>query len=318
MRTVTGAELKSVLHPRMLMERLRQAFRSGAETPDPTRLRIDARTRRDADLRVEPVWRGGGSIGVRIAASFPDNADQDLPCAQGAFLLMDGKTGAPRAVIDGPALARRRAAVASVLAAGYLARNDAQRLLVAGAGPLAMEVIEAYTALTPIKHVLVWARRPEKAKKLVARFHRPKFRIEATEDLEGAVRGAQIIACATSSRTPLIRGEWLSEGAHLDLLGGVAPDMREADDECLRRSRVFVDTRTGAQRDAGDIIQAVASGALHPEDIAGDLYELTRGEKAGRRFYDQITLFKAVGAPLEDLTAAEIAVDMVVHNETIR
>lgn len=318
MRTVTGAELRSVLHQRMLMERLRQAFRSGAEMPEPAELHIDVRAKRDADLQIAPVWRPGGPIGVRVAGFFPDNPDKDMPPSQGVFLLMDGKTGAPRAVIDGPALSRRRAAAASVLAASYLARNDAQRLLVVGTGPLAMEVVEAYTAVMPIKHVLVWGRRLDKAKKLASRFHRPKFRIESTDDLEGAVRGAQIIACATSADAPLIRGEWLSEGAHLDLLGGVTPEMREADDDCLRRARVFVDTRDGALRCAGDIIQAAASGALHPDDIAGDLYELTRGEKAGRRFYDQITLFKSVGAPLEDLTAAEIAVEMAIHNETIR
>lgn len=318
MRFVSGAELRSVLHQRMLMERLRQAFRGGVDLGEPSRHRIDARTKHDADLRVEPVWSSGRSIGVRIAGSFPDNAAQGLPTAQGVFVLMDGKTGLPRAAIDGPALARRRAAVASVLAATYLARADASRLLVVGAGPLAVEVIEAYTAILPIKHVLVWARRFDQAKKLAGRFHRPKFKLEATEDLEGAVRGAQIVSCATAADQAVIKGEWLAEGAHLDLLGGVAPDMREADDECFRRARVFVDTRSAACREAGDIAQPAASGALNLDDIAGDLFELTRGERAGRRFYDQITLFKAVGTPLEDLTAAEIAVDMVIHNETIR
>lgn len=318
MRIVTGAELRSVLHQRMLMERLRQAFRGGIDVGAPSRHRIDARTAHDADLRVDTVWSSGRSIGVRIDGRFPDNPAQGLAATQGVFVLMDGKTGLPRAAIDGPALARRRAAVASVLAATYLARGDAARLLVVGAGPLALEVIEAYTAILPIKHVLVWARRFDRAKKLIGRFHRPKFRIEATEDLEGAARGAQIVSCATTARDAVIKGEWLAEGTHLDLLGGVGPDMREADDDCFRRARVFVDTRSAACLEAGDIVQPVTAGALNPDDIAGDLFELTRGERAGRRFYDQITLFKSVGAPLEDLTAAEIAVDMVVHNETLR
>jgi ornithine cyclodeaminase/alanine dehydrogenase-like protein (mu-crystallin family) len=318
MRFVTGAELRSVLHHRMLMERLRQAFRGGVESAPETRLHLDVRTAHDADLRIEPVWRPGQSIGVRVAGFFPDNAALDVHPAQGVFLLLDGKTGLPRAAIDGPALARRRAAVASVLAATYLARNDAERLLVAGTGPLALEVIEAYTAVLPIKHVLVWGRRFERAKKLAARFHRPKFRIEATDDLEGAVRGAQIIACATAAREPIIKGAWLTEGAHLDLLGGSGPDMREADDDAVRRCRVFVDSRSGGCMETGDIAGPLSAGALQAQDIAGDLFELSRGEKAGRRFYDQITLFKSAGAPLEDLTAAEIAVEMVIHNEIIR
>lgn len=318
MRIVTGAELRSVLPQRNLTERLRQAFRSGAQTSPPARLRIDTYGRNDADVRVEPVWTTGKAFGVRVAGRFPDNADAGLSAGQGAFLLMDGRTGVPRAVVDGPALSRRRAAATSALAAGYLARNDAGRLLVVGAGPLALELIEAYTQTHPVKHVLIWARRPERARALAGRFHRPKFRIEPTDDLEGAVRGADIIACATAATQPLIRGEWLTPGAHLDLLGSISPDHREADDQCFQVARVFVETREGVTRDGGDVVQALSSGALREEDIAGDLFDLTRGERAGRRFYDQITLFKSVGTPLEDLTAAEIAVEQVIHNDTIR
>ena len=187
-----------------------------------------------------------------------------------------------------------------------------------GTGALAPELIEAYAAVLPIKHVLIWGRNPEKAQKVVNRFHRPKFRIQATDDLEGAVKGAHIISCATLAKQPLIKGEWLQEGQHLDLIGGFTPEMREADDDCIRRCRVFVDTREGACKEAGDIVQPLAAGILSSDDIAGDLYDLTRGERAGRRFYDQITMFKSVGTALEDLAAAQLAVEMVLHNDTLR
>lgn len=318
MRSVTGAELKSVLHFRMLIERMRQTFRAGVETPPRHRHTVETYGRADATLLLTPAWQVNQAIGVKIVTVFPDNDAKDLPAVQGAYLLMDGKTGIPQAILDGNALTRRRAAAASALAASYLARPDSSRLLVVGTGALAPELIEAHTTMLPIKHVLVWGRSLDKAKKVAGRFHRPKFRIEATDDLEGAVRGAHLISCATPATEPLIRGEWLQPGVHLDLVGGVTPEMREADDDTVRRSRVFVDTRDGACTEAGDIVQPLKAGILTEDDIAGDLYDLTRGQRAGRRFYDQITLFKSVGTALEDLCAAQLAVEMVVHNDTIR
>lgn len=318
MRTITGAELRSVLHHRMLIERLRQSFRAEVQVPLRHHHTVPTYGADDGTLLLMPAWETGRSIGIKVVTVFPDNAAKDLPAVQGVYLLLDGKTGVPQALIDGQALTKRRTAAASALAASYLAKPDAERLLVVGTGALAPELVEAYAAVRPIRHVLVWGRNMEKAKRVVSRFHRPKFRIEATADLEGAVRGADIITCATLSKEPLIRGEWLQPGQHLDLIGGFTPEMREADDDCIRRSRVFVDTREGACKEAGDIVQPMAAGILTPDDIAGDLYDLTRGERAGRRYYDQITLFKSVGTALEDLCAAQLAVEMVIHNETIR
>ncbi|MHA7060776.1 bifunctional Delta(1)-pyrroline-2-carboxylate/Delta(1)-piperideine-2-carboxylate reductase [Azospirillum brasilense] len=318
MRTVTGAELKSVLHFRMLIERMRQTFRAGVEVPMRHHHTVETYGQNDGTLLLMPAWQVNQSIGVKVVTVFPDNGAKDLPAVQGLYLLMDGKTGMPQAVLDGTALTKRRTAAASALAASYLARPDSERLLMVGTGALAPELIEAFATVLPIKHVLVWGRSLEKAKKVASRFHRPKFRIEATADLEGAVRGAQVISCATLAKEPLIRGEWLQPGAHLDLVGGFTPEMREADNDCIRRSRVFVDTREGACTEAGDIVQPMKAGILTDADIAGDLYDLTRGQRAGRRFYDQITLFKSVGTALEDLCAAQLAVEMVIHNDTIR
>jgi len=318
MRTITGAELKSVLHHRMLIERLRQTFRAGVEVPMRHHHTVETYGEHDGTLLLMPAWQTGKNIGIKVVTVFPDNAKHDLPAVQGVYILLDGKTGLPQAFIDGATLTKRRTAAASALAATYLARPDSERLLMVGTGALAPELIEAHASMLPIKHVLVWGRSMEKAKKVAARFHRPKFRIEATDDLEGAVRGAHVISCATLAREPLIKGAWLQPGQHIDLVGGFTPEMREADDDCIRKARVFVDTREGACKEAGDIVQPLNAGILTRDDIAGDLYDLTRGERAGRRFYDQITLFKSVGTALEDLCAAQLAVEMVMHNETLR
>ena len=229
----------------------------------------------------------------------------------GAYLLLDGKTGAPQALIDGPMLTLKRTAAASALASSYLSRPDCERLLMVGTGALAPHLIMAHASVRPICNVLIWGRSPDKAARLAKRLDRSAFRVDHTEDLEGAARGAEVISCATLSTEPLVRGDWLQPGQHLDLVGAFKPDMRETDDAAIRRARVFVDTREGALKEAGDIVQPIASGALDPADIAGDLFELTRGERAGRRFYDQITLFKSVGTALEDLAAAQLAVERV-------
>src|SRR3546814_338348 len=150
-----------------------------------------------------------------------------------------------------------------------------------------------------------------KAQRLAKRMTRGDFRVEATDDLEAAVRGAHIISCATLSKEPLIHGDWLQPGQHLDLVGAFRPDMRETDDAAIRRARVFADTHAGATKEGGDIVQAIAAGALTLDDIAGDLFDLTRGQRSGRRYYDQITLFKSVGTAIEDLAAAQLVFERV-------
>ena len=180
-----------------------------------------------------------------------------------------------------------------------------------GTGTLAPHLIRAHAAVRPICNVLVWGRDPAKAARLAKKLDRTDFKVAATDDLEGAVRGAEIVSCATMSRDPLVAGDWIQPGTHIDLVGGFTPDMREVDDAAIGKARVFVDTRAGALAEAGDIVQPLASGVLQEDDIAGDLFDLTRGDRAGRRFYDQITLFKSVGTALEDLAAAQLAIQQV-------
>ena len=311
MRVISAADVERALDYRSLIERLRQMFRSGCAVPLRHHHTVPTFGEHPATLLLMPAWQAGRHIGVKIATVFPDNAAAGQPAVTAAYLLLNGKTGSPEALIDGSALTVRRTAAASALASGYLARPDAERLLMIGTGGLAPHLILAHASVRPVRHILIWGRTPAKARRLAARLTRGRLRVEATEALEEAVRGAHIISCATLSREPLVRGDWLAPGTHVDLVGGYTPEMREADDAAVSRARVFVDTREGALAEAGDIIQPIKAGVLDAEDIAGDLFELTRGQRAGRRYYDQITLFKSVGTALEDLAAAQLTVQMV-------
>ena len=309
MRILSAADVEAALDWDSLIERLRRAVSRGAAVPGRHHHEIANPGGPAGTLLLMPAWQAGGHIGIKLVTIFPDNDSRGLPSVMGAYLLLDGKSGAPIALIDGPMLTVKRTAAASALASGYLSRPDCERLLMVGTGSLAPYLVMAHAAVRPICNVLIWGRSPDKAARLAKRLDRPDFRVAATEDLEAAVRGAHVVSCATLSAEPLVRGDWLQPGQHLDLVGAFRPDMRESDDAAIRRARVFVDTRAGALEEAGDIVQPIESGVLDPADIAGDLFELTRGERAGRRFYDQITLFKSVGTALEDLAAAELAAE---------
>lgn len=204
-------------------------------------------------------------------------------------------------MIDGAEITRRRTAAASALAGWYLARTDARSLLIVGSGHIAGLMADAYRAVRRIERVMVWNIRAAGAQRMAARIGG-----EAVAELAAAVAQADIVCCATLAREPLIRGEWLRPGTHLDLIGGFTPAMREADDDAVRRARVFIDT-DAALAESGDLIDPIARGVLRREDIAGSLSTLCRGETRGRRGADEITLFKSVGSALEDLAAAALA-----------
>lgn len=313
MRVLGYSETVAALSFPPLVEALRQAFRKGGiETPPADVYTIPVPHGQDGTLIILPAWQAGMHFGIKLTTVFPGNAERHKPARQGSYLLCDGKTGEPVALFDGPALTARRTAAASALAASYLARADSERLLMIGTGALAAHLIEAHASIRPIHNVLVWGRDPEKAARLARRLDRRQLKVAPAADLEKAVRGAHVICCATSSHEPLLKGAWLPDGVHVDLVGGRTPRMREADDETMTRARIFVDTREAAETQAGDIVAPLAAGVITSFDIAGDLFELTRGDRAGRRFNNQITVFKSVGHSLEDLAGAQVALDNAV------
>jgi ornithine cyclodeaminase len=244
---------------------------------------------------------------VKVVAVHPGNAARGRSSVSGAYLLMEGGTGAPLAIVDGQALTLWRTAAASALAASYLARADAVRLVMVGAGALAPYLVEAHASVRPIAEVTVWNRNAAGAEAVASVLAGKPFRVRAATDLEAAVRAADIVSCATLSSEPLVMGAWLAPGAHLDLVGAFTPAMRECDDAAVQRARLYVDTRDGALKEGGDIVQPLAAGLIGRADIVGDLFDLCRGEAPGRRSAEEVTLFKSVGTALEDLAAAALA-----------
>lgn len=261
----------------------------------------------DATLLLMPAWLPGQYMGVKMVSVFPDNATRALPAIFGTYLLSSGKTGEMLAVIDGGELTARRTAATSALAARHLARTDAEELLVCGSGRLSLNLIQAHAEGQNLKRIGIWGRDRDKAADIARQAQALGLNVVAVTDLEAAVRSADIISCGTLSSTPLIKGEWLKPGTHLDLVGGFKPDMRETDDTAIQRAEVFVDTRAGAIKEAGDIVQPLKSGVLTEDAIRAELSELVRGTKPGRTNDTDITLFKSVGAALEDLAGAILA-----------
>lgn len=252
-----------------------------------------------------PAWQFGRSFGAKLVSVFPGNAAKGKEAVLGIYALFDGETGEPLAIIDGAALTVRKTAANSALAATYLARADSARLLMVGAGAMAPHLIMAHAAVRPIREARIWNRSAERAEQIVRTLKVEGVRIEVARDLESAARWADIVSCATMATAPLIRGAWLKPGTHLDLVGGFRPDMREADDEAVRRARRhYIDTPITTVGVAGDITQPVAAGLIDPAALI-ETGALARGEKPGRIEEDEITFFKSGGGGHEDLGTAQ-------------
>ncbi len=308
MRFFTAAEIGAALDYPSLIAALHDAFRAGVEVPARHRHAV-GQGEGAGTLLLMPAWMNEGSpryLGAKILTVFPENAKRHLSSVAATYFLMSAETGFPLAGFDGHELTVWRTGAASALAAKYLAREDASRLLIVGAGSLAPHLARAHASVRPIREISVWNRTPAGAEALAAKLRAENFEARAVENLEASVREADIVSCATLSTEPLIKGAWLKDGAHLDLVGGFTPSMREADDDAVKRARVYVDTSAGALQEAGDIIGPMSRGVLRAEDIQGDLSDLCRGLVRGRGAANEITLFKSVGSAIEDLAAAAL------------
>ncbi len=306
---VTAAEVERLLDYPALVEALRRGFAQDWTVPVRHHYGIPMPDGEpEQTLLLMPAWEAGQAIGMKMVTVTPGNGARHLPAVQGVYLMLDGATGAPSALIDGPSLTARRTAAASALAADYLARIDAHRMLMVGAGALSVPLVEAHRAMRPIREVRLWARDPHKAAAKVAELVALGIAADVTEDLEQAAREADLISCATLSTVPLIHGAWLKPGSHLDLIGAFTPQMRESDDAAVGRASLFVDTREGALKEGGDLVQPLKAGLITEAAIKGDLFDLTRKRHRGRVTNDEVTLFKSVGTALEDFAAAKLVV----------
>ena len=260
-----------------------------------------------ATLLLMPAWVPGQYIGVKLVSVFPDNHTRGLPAIFGSYLLSSGKTGELLAVLDGGELTARRTAAASAVASRHLSDENASCMLMVGTGRLSLNLMEAHASVRPLQQFHIWGRNAANAEKTAEEARALGLDARAVTDLERSARQADIISCATLSSEPLIRGEWLKPGAHLDLVGAFKPSMRESDNEAVKKARIFVDTRDGVLSEGGDIVQPIRDGVISNSDVQGELSELATGANRGRRSPDEITLFKSVGAALEDLAGAILA-----------
>jgi len=295
--------------PRMLAA-LEDALRGDVNAPLRVNHAIEVPGKQPASLLLMPAWRAGSRIGVKLVTVFPGNAQRGQPSVAAIYAMFDANDGTPLAVLDGEELTARRTAAASAYAASRLARRDAEHLVMVGAGRQSRGLIEAHMHIHPIRRVSIWSRTSERAEATADACARVSIPAQPCRDLEAAVASAAIVSCATLATTPVILGEWLRPGVHLDLVGAFKKNMRETDDAVMSRADlIIVDDRAAALAEGGDVVQAIASGAIDATRVAGELRDLARGTHPGRTRNDQITVFKSVGFALEDLAAATAVVD---------
>jgi ornithine cyclodeaminase len=306
LRIVTADDVNRLLAYDSLIDALADAFRADITVPEKIAHFVKQPSGSEAKVLLMPAWSNTGErfIGHKLINVFPDNAKAGKPSVLGSYVLMSGDTGEPLALIDGTALTLWRTAAASALAARHLAREDSAHLLMIGAGALSPHLVRAHRTVRPITKVTIWNRTRSRAVATAFALSAGGIEPMLADDLEEAMRDADIVCCATLSEKPLVRGAWLKKGAHVDLVGAFTLKTRESDDATIRRARVYVDSRKAAPKGSGDIAIPLKKKIMTAKDIQGDLFELCRGTVKGRKRKDEITLFKSTGVALEDLAAA--------------
>jgi len=307
MQVIDSAGVDRALSFPALVEAIDQALRADMVVPVRHHHTIE-RADGNATNLIMPAWAAGagGFLGVKIVNVFPGNAARALPTVMGTYVLMNGDTGATLAVIEGARLTLWRTAATSALAARYLSRPDARTHLMVGAGALSPFFLKAHRAVRPIERSIIWNKTRANAEKIAASLAAEGIAVEVADDLETAVRAADIISTATLSKEPLVRGAWLKPGAHLDLVGAFTPEMRETDDDCVLRSRIFVDTRGGVLKEGGDLVQPIRAGVISADVVEADLFDFSRGAFKLTRAAEDITFYKSTGGAVFDLATAAL------------
>ena len=314
MQYIDAKRVHAVLDYPGLIEGLDRCHSEDTEIRDDMLLGQPAASGDTNHLFIRAAWQRGRALGAKITTRFPDNPAKPgkLPAIHALYTLFDGNTGIPVACIDGTALTVRKTAADSALGAKYLARTNAEHMLLVGAGALAPHLIMAHHDARPsIQSVMIWNRTPERAVAVAAALSIDGVTITATDDLEAAARNADLICCATATVKPILKGSWLKPGAHVDLIGAFTKTMREADDEVLRRGSLFVDARATTIGDIGELVIPIAAGVIKESDVLADHYDLCRGRHPGRRHDDddEITVFKNGGGGHLDLMTARLVME---------
>ena len=305
MKYVDKKEIEEALDFNELVTELKDAFR--ADFTVPMRHHHDyANPTEGADstLLLMPAWEAGQDLGVKLVTVSPNNGKYDLPAIQGIYILFDAHKGTPNALLEAKTLTVKRTAAASALASSFLSRKDSTSLLMLGTGALSPELIQAHCAVRNLETVYIWGRSPEKAQAVKDQLS-INAEIKVIEDYIDVISEVDIISSATLSPKPLVFGNLIKEGQHVDLVGAYKKDMREADDALVNKASIFVDTMAGI-RESGDIKIPLDNELITEEDLQADLFKLCRDGHEGRTSEKEITMFKSVGHALEDLAAARL------------
>lgn len=304
MRIITEKEVELVLQYPLLIDAIKEAFIK--EITVPPRHHHDfwnPKEGTDSTLLLMPAWESE-NVGIKVATVSPNNARHNLPGINGVYLLFDTQKGVIKAILEGKNLTAKRTAATSALASSYLSRPNSSSLLVIGTGALGGELIKAHSSTRDLKNIYLWGRDKKKAMKIKQDLSN-ELDIEVIDKIEDKISEVDIVSCATLSSTPLVLGQFIQKGQHVDLIGAFRPDMREGDDDLIKKANIFIDTYM-AKKETGDIKIPLDQKVINEEDIKGDLFGLTRGLQKGRTSDEQITLFKSVGHALEDLAAAQL------------
>jgi ornithine cyclodeaminase/alanine dehydrogenase-like protein (mu-crystallin family) len=299
---IDADELRRLLPMDAAVDALRLAFGSGDLPAAPLRSHVET----GAGTLLTMPAAGQQGAGVKLVTVTPANPDRGLPLIHGLYVLFSPDSQQPEAAIDGAALTALRTGAVSGLATGYLAREDARRLVIFGAGTQARSHLEAMRTVRPIDQVHVVSRTPERAHALAKAAER--LGLHASVEGPDAARTADIVCTCTTSPTPLFEGRLLSPGTHVNAVGAYTLDTRELDDEAVRRARLVVETREAAMAEAGDVVIPIRSGVVGEDHVVADLAEVVRGAVV-RRGPEDVTVFKSVGVAFEDLVIARAAVD---------
>jgi ornithine cyclodeaminase len=248
------------------------------------------------------------ALGTKLVTVFGSNAAEGLPTHLATIALLEPATGALLAVLDGRYITEARTAAVSALSAKLLAKEDAGILAIIGSGVQARSHLQALSRVRTLKDVRVWSPTREHRERFVSEMRaHVDAPISAKASVAEAARDADLIALVTSSREPVLLSEWVADGAHICAVGACRPDQREMDTALVARGRIYVDSRTGALAEAGDIVLPIAEGAFDGSKIAGEIGELAAGRTAGRASRDEVTIFKSLGMAVEDVAAAHMA-----------
>lgn len=310
MKFITNTEIAEILDYKKLIEALHSMFRSDYQMPLRHHHFYPVADGSENTLILMPAWNEK-YLGNKQIILAPSNVQKGIPTVSALYTLFDVQTGQPLVMMNAEELTSRRTACTSALAAKYLAPVNAKTLLVLGGGKVAQHLIQAHSAVRDYEEVYVWLRNKDKfedfLKKIPAEFH---SKIRFADDLGQAVSKADVISTATMTVEPIIKGKWLKEGVYLDMIGSYKPDMREADDEVIRKSTIFVDSRMGALHECGELYIPIKNGLIKESDVQADLTELCLEKHSGRKNEKETILFKSAGLAIEDLAGALLVYEL--------